>query len=36
MILFQNGQEIARHSGAMMGGDIVNWVETQLPQEASG
>ncbi|MEJ2382888.1 MAG: thioredoxin TrxC [Xanthomonadales bacterium] len=30
MILFHGGQEIARHSGAMMGGDIVRWVESQL------
>ena len=29
MILFRNGQEIARHSGAMMAGDIVRWVQTQ-------
>jgi thioredoxin 2 len=30
MILFRNGQEVARHSGAMMGGDIERWVEEQL------
>jgi len=26
MILFHQGQEVARHSGAMMAGDIVRWV----------
>ena len=30
MILFHGGQEIARHSGAMMAGDIIRWVENQL------
>jgi len=30
MILFRNGQEVARHSGAMMGGDIEKWVTDQL------
>ena len=30
MILFENGQEVARHSGAMMAGDIENWVNAQL------
>jgi thioredoxin 2 len=30
MILFRDGQEVARHSGAMMGGDIERWVEEQL------
>ena len=29
MILFRAGQEIARHSGAMMAGDIVRWVGSQ-------
>ena len=29
MILFRDGQEVARHSGAMMAGDIVRWVGTQ-------
>jgi len=30
MILFRDGQEVARHSGAMMGGEIENWVTEQL------
>jgi len=30
MILFHNGHEIARQSGAMMAGDIVRWVRGQL------
>jgi thioredoxin 2 len=30
MILFRNGQVVARHSGAMMGGDIEKWVTDQL------
>jgi thioredoxin 2 len=30
MILFRDGQEIARHSGAMMAGDIQQWVSGQL------
>jgi len=30
MILFHGGREIARHSGAMMAGDIIRWVENQL------
>ena len=30
MILFRDGQEIARHSGAMMAGDIQQWVTDQL------
>ena len=30
MILFRDGQEVARHSGAMMAGDIERWVEGQL------
>ena len=29
MVLFRNGQEVARQSGAMMAGDIVRWVQTQ-------
>lgn len=33
MILFDKGKEIARHSGAMMAGDIENWVESQLISE---
>jgi thioredoxin 2 len=32
MILFHQGREIARRSGAMMAGDIVAWVKSQLPQ----
>jgi thioredoxin 2 len=30
MVLFRGGHEIARHSGAMMAGDIVRWVQNQL------
>lgn len=30
MILFKDGKEVARKSGAMMGGQIEQWVETQL------
>jgi thioredoxin 2 len=30
MILFKDGKEIARQSGAMMGGQIEQWVESQL------
>ena len=30
MILFRGGQEVARHSGAMMAGDIERWVADQL------
>lgn len=29
MILFHKGREVARRSGAMMAGDIVNWVQSQ-------
>jgi len=36
MILFDKGREIARQSGAMMGGAIENWVEAQLATEAAG
>ena len=30
MILFRDGEEVARHSGAMMTGEIQQWVENQL------
>jgi hypothetical protein len=30
MVLFRNGKEVARHSGAMMSGDIVRWVQSQV------
>jgi thioredoxin 2 len=30
MILFRGGQEVARHSGALMGGGIERWVTEQL------
>ena len=30
MILFRDGQEVARHSGAMMAGDIERWVTEHL------
>ena len=29
-ILFHEGQEVARHSGAMTGGDIERWVTERL------
>jgi len=34
MILFNGGQEVGRHSGAMMGGDIERWVSDALAPEA--
>ena len=30
MVLFSKGEEIARQSGAMMSGDIVRWVQSQV------
>ena len=30
MVLFRNGNEIARQSGALMAGDIVRWVRAHL------
>ncbi|NIP18585.1 MAG: thioredoxin TrxC [Xanthomonadales bacterium] len=33
LILFDKGMEVARHSGAMMAGDIENWVNANLPAE---
>jgi thioredoxin 2 len=30
MVLFHKGEEIARQSGAMMAGDIVRWVQSQI------
>jgi thioredoxin 2 len=30
MVLFANGKEVARQSGAMMAGDIERWVRSQL------
>jgi thioredoxin 2 len=30
LVLFRNGQEIARQSGVMMTGDIVRWTQEQL------
>jgi thioredoxin 2 len=30
MVLFRDGEEAARHSGAMMSGDIVRWVQEQV------
>jgi len=36
MILFRDGQEVARHSGAMMAGDIERWLGQhlgELPEE---
>jgi thioredoxin 2 len=34
MILFRDGKEIARQSGAMMGGQIEQWTRQQLAQYA--
>ncbi len=34
MVLFKDGKEIARQSGAMMGGQIEQWVQSQLAQTA--
>jgi thioredoxin 2 len=34
MILFRNGREVARHSGAMTAGDIVRWAQAQLAAPA--
>ena len=34
MILFRGGKEIARQSGAMMGGQIEQWTRQQLAQHA--
>jgi thioredoxin 2 len=34
LILFDGGREMARHSGAMMAGDIERWVNAQLPTES--
>ena len=34
MILFRDGQEVARHSGAMMAGDIERWLDQQLGEAA--
>jgi thioredoxin 2 len=30
MVLFRDGQEVARHSGAMMASDIENWVNKHI------
>jgi thioredoxin 2 len=30
MVLFRDGQEVARHSGAMAAADLVRWVQSQL------
>ena len=32
MILFKDGQEVARHSGAMMAGDLETWVTDRLEE----
>lgn len=34
LVLFKDGKEIARQAGAMMGGQIEQWVESQLSQVA--
>jgi thioredoxin 2 len=31
MVLFDHGEEVARHSGAMLAGDIERWVKAHLP-----
>jgi len=36
MVMFHQGREIARQSGAMMTGDIVRWVKSNLPQTSNG
>ena len=33
MILFVGGKEKARQTGALMAGDLVRWVQAQLPRE---
>lgn len=35
MILFRDGEVVARHSGAMMGGDIEKWVMDQLSADSA-
>lgn len=35
MILFHGGSEVARTSGAMSAGQIVNWVRARLPSAAA-
>ena len=30
LVMFENGQEVARQAGAMMGQDIVRWVEANI------
>ena len=35
LILFRDGKELARHSGAMMGGDIERWVTERLADAAA-
>ena len=35
LILFRDGNELARHSGAMMGGDIERWVTERLADAAA-
>jgi thioredoxin 2 len=35
MILFQDGQEVARHSGAMTGSAIDSWLEASLAEPAA-
>ncbi len=36
MILFRGGQEVARHSGALMAGDISRWLADNLAGQAMG
>lgn len=36
LVLFQGGREVARQSGAMSGGDLVRWLQTQLQQHGGG
>lgn len=31
LILFKNGNEVARQSGAMPAGELANWIDRQLP-----
>jgi thioredoxin 2 len=34
LILYQQGRELARQSGAMSGADLIRWVQSHLPQPA--
>jgi len=36
MILFDGGKEVGRHSGALMAGDIQQWIEQRLAPQTGG